>query len=122
MNMDITQSVEVMSMNKHKKSKNKVEQVRGLIDQAVARLAAALDQGESDTLKRYLAMVAKFHRYSADNSLLIWGQRPDATRVAGFQAWKRLGRTVRKGEKGIAILAPRKNGCCMDSKQRTCLT
>lgn len=47
-----------------------------------------------------------FPRYSFQNTLLIFAQRPDATYVAGFQAWKRLGRWVRRGEHGLAILAP----------------
>ena len=51
-------------------------------------------------------MTAKFHRYSANNCLLILMQRPEATRVAGYRAWQQLGRQVRKGEKGIKILAP----------------
>jgi antirestriction protein ArdC len=54
----------------------------------------------------YLAMLSKFHDYSFRNCLLIAIQRPDATYVAGFNRWKDLGRFVRKGEKGIAILAP----------------
>ena len=49
---------------------------------------------------------ARFHHYSPQNILLIGIQRPDATRVAGFQTWKRLGRFVRRGEKGITILTP----------------
>ena len=50
--------------------------------------------------------MARFHRYSANNILLIHVQRQDATRVAGFSAWRKLGRFVRRGEKGIAILVP----------------
>lgn len=50
--------------------------------------------------------MGRFHRYSWGNSLLIASQRPDATRVAGFHAWHQLGRSVKKGEKGIMILAP----------------
>src|ERR671932_2053103 len=53
-----------------------------------------------------LAVAARFHRYSANNVLLIAAQRPDATRVAGYRTWQRLGRQVRKGERGLAILAP----------------
>lgn len=53
-----------------------------------------------------LEVAARFHRYSFRNTILIRVQRPDATRVAGFNTWKGLGRFVRKGEKGIAILAP----------------
>jgi antirestriction protein ArdC len=54
----------------------------------------------------YLRAAARFHRYSANNLMLILMQRPDATRVAGFRTWLDLGRHVRKGENGIAILAP----------------
>lgn len=56
--------------------------------------------------QRMLAAAACFHRYSLSNVLLIYMQRPDATRVAGIRTWNRLGRHVRKGERGIAILAP----------------
>jgi len=54
----------------------------------------------------YLAVAGKFTRYSANNTFLIMIQRPDATRVAGFHTWKSLGRSVKKGAKGIAILCP----------------
>ena len=54
----------------------------------------------------YLAVMGRFHQYSWGNALLIASQRPAATRVAGFQTWRKLGRHVRKGEKGIMILAP----------------
>jgi len=57
---------------------------------------------------------AKFHRYSFGNGILIARQRPDATLVAGFNRWKELGRCVRKGEKGIAILAPMVGRKCSD--------
>ena len=53
--------------------------------------------------------VSKFHNYSFNNTLLIALQRPDATLVAGYQAWqKNFNRHVNKGERGIRILAPRK--------------
>jgi antirestriction protein ArdC len=73
---------------------------------ALNELSEALSQGRSDTLVRYLEMLSRFHEYSWGNCVLISIQRPDATRVAGFQRWKRLGRYVKKGEKGIHILAP----------------
>jgi antirestriction protein ArdC len=53
-----------------------------------------------------LQVASKFPTYSPNNLLLIAAQRPDATRVAGYRAWRQLGRQVRKGEHGIAILAP----------------
>jgi hypothetical protein len=59
-----------------------------------------------DRLAALLKMMARFHRYSLHNVCMISSQRPDATRVAGFQTWRTLGRFVRKGEKGIVILAP----------------
>ncbi|MCA1571085.1 MAG: ssDNA-binding domain-containing protein [Chloroflexi bacterium] len=55
---------------------------------------------------RWVKARGAFHKYSLSNTLLIALQRPDATRVAGFKTWKTLGRSVRKGEKGIRILAP----------------
>lgn len=75
-------------------------------EQVLEELAEALAQGRSDTLVRYLEMLSRFHHYSFGNCLLIAIQRPDATHVAGFQCWKRLGRYVKQGEKGILILAP----------------
>jgi antirestriction protein ArdC len=60
----------------------------------------------SEDWQRMLALASRFHRYSASNVLLILAQRPDATRVAGYRRWQSLGRQVRKGEHGIAILAP----------------
>jgi antirestriction protein ArdC len=75
-------------------------------EQALQELADALTQGRSDTLVRYLEMLSRFHQYSFGNCMLIALQRPDATHVAGFQRWKQLGRYVKKGEKGILILAP----------------
>ena len=75
-------------------------------------LMQTLQQGvkdvfRSDRWKQYLAFCAKFHNYSHSNIMLILMQRPDATKVAGFHTWRKIfGRTVNKGEKGIAILAP----------------
>ncbi len=82
------------------------DQAKSLSENALNRLAEALEQGHSDALKNYLSVMARFHRYSWGNCLLIHSQNPDATRVAGFQAWLKLRRCVRKGEKGIVILAP----------------
>jgi len=61
---------------------------------------------ESDGWRAMLDTAAKFHNYSLGNQLLIAVQAPTATRVAGFCTWQGLGRQVRKGERGIAILAP----------------
>jgi hypothetical protein len=71
------------------------------IRQAVSRLVNAED------FRRWLETRSKFHHYSLYNTLLIAMQRPDATHVAGFKAWRtKFGRQVRAGEKGIRILAP----------------
>ncbi|MGA8597941.1 MAG: ArdC family protein [Bryobacteraceae bacterium] len=77
-----------------------------IASQALDTLAAALEAGNSAALTAYLGVMARFHKYSWANCLLISMQRPNATHVAGFRAWLSLGRHVRKGEKGIAILAP----------------
>ena len=73
---------------------------------ALDTLAALLDEGHSDQLTALLKTMARFHKYSWHNVCLIASQRPAATRVAGFQTWRTMGRFVRKGEKGIAIMAP----------------
>jgi len=77
-----------------------------LIKQAVDYLLQQLEAGKSKTLTSYLAAMACFHAYSFGNILSIARQRPTATRVAGFHTWKELGRFVKRGEKGIQILAP----------------
>ncbi|MFO0834407.1 MAG: ArdC family protein [Phycisphaerales bacterium] len=84
----------------------KSEEARKIADDALARLSEGLKAGRSEQLLAYLTAMAKFHRYSIHNLILIVCQRPDATHVAGFHTWKQLGRFVRKGEKGILILAP----------------
>ena len=59
-----------------------------------------------DKWKDYLKLQTLFHDYSFRNIMLIFAQNPDATAVAGFHTWRKMGRFVKKGEKGIAILAP----------------
>ena len=77
------------------------------VEEAAARLEAGVTQiVDGEEFRRYLAVAAKFHRYSPNNCILILMQREDATRVAGYRAWQSMGRQVRKGEKGIRILAP----------------
>ncbi len=82
------------------------ENVKKVTNQAIEQLITALNQGRSETLIQYLAAIGRFHRYSLRNVMLIASQKPAATHVAGFHAWHRLGRFVKKGEKGILILAP----------------
>lgn len=89
------------------------EQAKALTETAVSHLISALENGQSEMLRDYLRLMARFHRYSWGNALLIYTQRPHATQVAGFHAWFKMRRYVRKGEKGIVILAPmvgRRNG------------
>ncbi len=82
------------------------EEIQKRVESAYEELSKALEAGKSETLVEYLSMCARFHRYSFNNCVLIALQRPDATMVAGFNRWKELNRFVKKGEKGIAILAP----------------
>jgi hypothetical protein len=83
------------------------EQRQARLDDAHQRLTTAVEQlRTSEDWLGYLAAMRRFHNYSASNVLLITMQRPDATRVAGFGTWKSLGRSVKKGAKGIAVLAP----------------
>jgi len=60
----------------------------------------------SDDYQKYINFAKKFHNYSWTNKMLIWLQKPDATRVAGFRAWEALNRSVVKGAKGISIFVP----------------
>ncbi|MCK4222273.1 MAG: DUF192 domain-containing protein [Dehalococcoidia bacterium] len=77
------------------------------IDDVLKRLKEGVDDiQDSNNFREFLLTMSKFHDYSIGNLILITIQRPDATRVAGYNTWKDLGRWVKKGEKGIAILAP----------------
>src|SRR3954451_13507135 len=84
----------------------KCEDIMKLTDAAVSELIEALEQGKSEALQTYLSTMARFHKYSCGNVFLIASQRPQATRVAGFHTWLKLNRHVKKGEKGIVIIAP----------------
>lgn len=84
-----------------KTEKQKVQEITEKLEQGIKELF------ESEKYKNYLNTMSKFHNYSFNNTLLIAMQKPDATLVAGFQAWKKnFERHVKKGEKGIRILAP----------------
>ena len=73
---------------------------------ASAQLIAALQEGKTEVLKSYLEAMGRFRKYSFTNCMMIFCQMKDATRVAGFHTWKSLGRHVKKGAKGIMIMAP----------------
>jgi hypothetical protein len=77
-----------------------------LIAANIKLLIEQLDAGKSDALTNYLTAMSRFHNYSFGNVLEIARQMPTASRVAGFWAWKNLGRSVNAGAKGIRILAP----------------
>lgn len=79
--------------------------------QQIKEIANKLEQGvknlfESDNYINYLKCMSRFTDYSLNNTFLIAMQRPDSSLVAGFRKWNEMGRYVRKGEKGIKILAP----------------
>jgi antirestriction protein ArdC len=84
----------------------KSEQIKEITERATEQLVAALNAGHSDALTGYLKAIGRFHRYSLHNVMLIASQKPNASYVAGFRMWNELGRFVKKGEKGILILAP----------------
>lgn len=87
---------------------DRAKALRQQIDASLDTLAKAVDEVRaSETFRRYLDVQARFHRYSWHNSMLILCQKPDASQVAGYRAWQKLGRQVRKGERGIMIFAPR---------------
>lgn len=80
------------------------EKVKALTDRLEAGVKEVF---ESEQYKAYLKAMSKFHRYSFGNVMLILMQCPEASLVAGFQTWKKqFGRTVKKGEHGIQIIAP----------------
>ena len=81
--------------------KQKVKEITDKLEEGLKELF------NSEKYKSYLSTMSKFHNYSFNNTLLIALQRPDATLVAGYQAWQRnFNRHVNKGERGIRILAP----------------
>ena len=77
-----------------------------LVRENVQYLIEQLEAGHSEALTAFLDAMAHFRNYSFGNVLLIARQKPDARNVAGMWAWNQLGRRVKRGEKGIAILAP----------------
>jgi phage tail tape-measure protein len=84
----------------------KLEEIKNKTNEAVSYLVAALESGESEVLTQYLNAMARFHHYSFGNIMLIARQKTQATNVAGIRTWNSLGRFVKRGEKGILILAP----------------
>jgi hypothetical protein len=87
-------------------AREKTQAAREHVDEAIQALSEELEAGQSGALVQWLNTMSRFHTYSLNHTLLIAWQRPDATHIAGFHRWKELGRTVKKGEKGMMILAP----------------
>ena len=83
------------------KPAEKLKEITDRLEQGITELF------DSERYKEYLQVMSKFHNYSFNNTLLIAMQKPDASYIAGFNAWKNnFGRNVMRGEKGIRILAP----------------
>jgi hypothetical protein len=95
------------TMNTKSVPQNQSQELLKQVTARIEELARLTDAARiSDAMLRYLDTMAKFHQYSLHNIFLILMACPDATVVAGFQAWRKLNRYVRKGERGIPILAP----------------
>jgi len=91
-------------ITKKKPAARTLEERRAQAEELHSRLADQVASlADSEQWQRFLNFTASFHSYSLNNLLLIWAQRPDATRVAGFRQWEKLGRHVRKGEKSLKI-------------------
>ncbi len=88
-------------MADHDKNKDRLKEITDSIEQGIK------DLFQSDKYMEYLRTMSRFHRYSLNNTVLIAMQKPDATLVAGFNKWRdQFERNVRRGEKGIKIIAP----------------
>jgi hypothetical protein len=92
--------------NSRKGKTMKLEEIKNRTKEATDYLVQSLEAGHSEVLTQYLGAMAKFHTYSFRNIMLIARQKPSASNVAGVRTWNSLGRFVRRGEKGILILAP----------------
>ena len=93
-----------MDMTAEKAHPSQFEKVKEITDKLEAGVAQMMN---SDSFKNYLKVMARFHNYSLNNTILIALQDPQATLIAGYAAWqKNFGRQVMKGEKAIRILAP----------------
>lgn len=92
---------ELNETTEKKTNKERIKDITDSIEKGIKELF------ESDKYKEYLATMSRFHRYSVNNQMLIYMQKPSATLVAGFNKWHdQFGRNVKKGEKGIKIIAP----------------
>ena len=96
----------ITPVNEGPKQPQQRQTAKEVIAANVNSLIEQLEAGHSDALTAYLDAMSRFHNYSFGNILEIARQKPNATRVAGLYAWNQLGRKVKRGEKGIRILAP----------------
>jgi hypothetical protein len=102
----MTSSIAAVNESTANTNKQQKQTAKEVIAANVQALIEQLEQGHSDALTNYLTAMGKFYNYSFGNILEIARQKLDATRVAGLYAWNQLGRKVKKGERGIRILAP----------------
>jgi antirestriction protein ArdC len=92
----------------YSKQKYDPEAAKAKVQEAMQRLDAGISAlNTSERWAEFLKFQSRFHKYSFGNAMLIHIQNPESTRVAGFRAWQGMGHNVRKGEKGLMILAPR---------------
>ena len=98
----VTENENTQSEQTEKKTnKERIKDITDSIEKGIKELF------KSDKYKQYLTVMSRFHKYSVNNQMLIYMQKPDATLVAGFNKWHDgFGRNVKKGEKGIKIIAP----------------
>ena len=88
-------------MAEKQSNKDRLKEITDSIEKGIQELF------QSEKYRQYLRTMSRFHKYSVNNTMLIYMQRPDATHVAGFNKWRdQFGRNVLKGEKGIRIIAP----------------
>ena len=88
-------------MDEKKSDKQRLKEITDSIETGIKELF------QSDRYMNYLSVMSRFHRYSVNNQMLIYMQCPSATHVAGFNKWKsQFSRSVKKGERGIRIIAP----------------
>ena len=106
MNSIATTPITVTPSTQTPKQPQPRQTAKEMIAANVQSLIEQLEAGHSDALTAYLNAMSRFHSYSFGNVLEIARQRPTATKVAGMYAWNQLGRRVKKGGKGIRILAP----------------
>ena len=102
----ITTAPTISPFTQNLKQQQQRQTAKEMIAENVKSLIVQLEAGSSDALTAYLNAMSRFRSYSFGNVLEIARQKPDASRVAGMYAWNQLGRRVKKGEKGIRILAP----------------